>query len=108
MLATTSDGYDISNNLSIVAAVPVFHLFFHSRSTDQDNECRFDRENIRLTFSPNSARAFDIPHAEFIRRHVGATVARLPVALRQSMASSTSWHNTGTNGQSRTNELTQA
>lgn len=107
MLATTSDGYDISNNLSIVAAVPVFHLSFHSRSTDQDDEYRFDQENIRVTFSPNSARAFDIPHAEFVRRHVDAAVARLSITLWQNVASSTSWHNTGTNGQPRTNELTQ-
>lgn len=107
LLATTSNGYDISNSLSIVATVPVFHLFIHSRSTDQEDEYRLDRENIGLTFSPDRARAFDVPHSGFIRWYLGAIVARLPIALRQGVASSTSWHNTGINGQPIINELTQ-
>lgn len=49
----------------------------------------------------------DIPHPDFIWRQLGAVAAHLAIALRQSVASGTSWYNTGTNGQSRTNKLTQ-
>lgn len=64
-----------------------------------------DLENIRPTFPPNSARTFDIPQSDFIRRHLGATVVRLSIALRKGVASNANRHDTGTNGQPRIHRL---